>query len=135
MAMRAEPVESVQADAAARAIVEPRRRQILVLVRDAELSAGEIASHFDVSRPAVSQHIAVLREADLLDERREGTRRLYRARPEGMAGLRDFLNRFWTDRLERLRLAAELEQQRRDKRAKKGDGGGGRGRGSHRREP
>ncbi len=106
-------------DAAARAIAEPRRREILTLVADGELSAGEIASNFDVSRPAVSQHLAVLREAGLVTERRDGTRRLYRARPEGMAGLREFLDRFWTDRLERLKLAAELEQQRRDKRGKR----------------
>jgi DNA-binding transcriptional ArsR family regulator len=105
---------SASIDLAVRAIAEPRRREILELVRDGELSAGEIASRFDVSRPAVSQHLAVLREAGLLSERREGTRRLYRARPEGMAGLREFLDNFWSDRLERLKLAAELEQQRRD---------------------
>jgi DNA-binding transcriptional ArsR family regulator len=108
-------------DLAAKAVAEPRRRDILVLVRDGELSAGEIASHFDVSRPAVSQHLAVLREAGLLSERRDGARRLYRARPEGMKGLNDFLRRFWTDRLERLKLAAELEQQRRSKRGKRRD--------------
>lgn len=122
-------------DSAARAIAEPRRREILALVRDEELSAGEIASHFDVSRPAVSQHLAVLREAGLLSERRDGTRRLYRAEPEGLAGLREFLNGFWTDRLERLKLAAELEQQRRNKRDKRRDRGGRRGGGSHRRKP
>jgi DNA-binding transcriptional ArsR family regulator len=108
-------------DLAARAVAEPRRREILSLVRDEELSAGEIASNFTVSRPAISQHIAVLREAGLVSERRDGTRRLYRARPEGMAELCDFLNRFWINRLERLRLAAELEQQRRDKRGKRRD--------------
>jgi DNA-binding transcriptional ArsR family regulator len=122
-------------DLAARAIAEPRRRQILALVRDGELSAGEIASRFDVSRPAISQHLTVLREAGLLSERRQGTSRLYRARPEGMAGLRDFMDRFWTDRLERLKLAAELEQQRRDKRGRRKDGGRGRGGGSDRRKP
>jgi DNA-binding transcriptional ArsR family regulator len=100
-------------DSAVRAIAEPRRREILRLVRERELSAGEIASRFDVTRPAVSQHIAVLRDAGLLSERRDGTRRLYRARPEGLAGLREFLEDFWSDRLERLKLAAELEQQRR----------------------
>jgi DNA-binding transcriptional ArsR family regulator len=100
-------------DAAVRAIAEPRRREILTLVRDRELSAGEIASRFDVTRPAVSQHLSVLRDAGLLSERRDGTRRLYRARPEGMAGLREFLEDFWSDRLERLKLAAELDQQRR----------------------
>ncbi|MDX6625874.1 MAG: hypothetical protein QOE56_863 [Solirubrobacterales bacterium] len=122
-------------DQVARAIAEPRRRQILVLVRDEELSAGEIAAHFDVSRPAVSQHLTVLRGAGLLNERRQGTSRLYRARPEGLAGLREFMDDFWTDRLERLKLAAELEQQRRNKRGKRKDGGRGRGRGSDRRKP
>jgi DNA-binding transcriptional ArsR family regulator len=100
-------------DTAVRAIAEPRRREILQLVRDRELSAGEIASRFEVTRPAVSQHLSVLRDAGLLSERRDGTRRLYRARPEGMAGLREFLDDFWSNRLERLKLAAELDQQRR----------------------
>lgn len=112
-------VETEMVDLVARALAEPRRREILIRVRDAELSAGEIAAGFDVSRPAVSQHLAVLREAGLLSERRKGTSRLYRARPEGLAGLRAFMDEFWTDRLERLRLAAELEQQRRDKRGKR----------------
>jgi DNA-binding transcriptional ArsR family regulator len=128
-------VETEMVDLVARALAEPRRREILIRVRDAELSAGEIAAGFDVSRPAVSQHLAVLREAGLLSERRQGTSRLYRARPEGLAGLRDFMDEFWTDRLERLRLAAELEQQRRDKRGKRRDGGRSRGRGSDRRKP
>jgi DNA-binding transcriptional ArsR family regulator len=124
----------IDIDRAARAIAEPRRREILELVRERELSAGDIAARFDVSRPAVSQHLTVLRDAGLLDERREGTSRLYRARPEGLAGLRDFLNGFWSDRLERLKLAAELEQQRRDKRAKRRDKGRGRGGDSNRGE-
>jgi DNA-binding transcriptional ArsR family regulator len=122
-------------DEVTRAIAEPRRREILTLVRDRELSAGEIASHFDVTRPAISQHLTVLRHSGLLSERRDGTRRLYRARPEGMVGLRDFLNGFWTNRLERLKLAAELEQKRRDKRGKPRDSNGRRGRGSNRRQP
>lgn len=122
-------------DQVARAIAEPRRRQILTLVRDEELSAGQIAAHFDVSRPAVSQHLTVLRGAGLLSERRQGTSRLYRVRPEGLAGLREFMDGFWADRLERLKLAAELEQQRRDKRGKGRDGGSGRGRGPDRRKP
>jgi DNA-binding transcriptional ArsR family regulator len=122
-------------DEVARAIAEPRRREILELVRERELSAGEIAASFEVTRPAVSQHLTVLRESGLLAERREGARRLYRARPEGLAELKGFLDRFWSDRLERLKLAAELEQRRRDGRAKRRDAGRGRGRGSHRRGP
>jgi DNA-binding transcriptional ArsR family regulator len=132
--MESSSAAQIEIDRVTRAIAEPRRREILELVRDRELSAGEIAARFDVSRPAVSQHLTVLRGAGLLDERRQGTSRLYRARPEGLAGLRHFLNGFWTDRLERLRLAAELEQQRRDKRAKRGDKGRGRGGNSNRGE-
>jgi DNA-binding transcriptional ArsR family regulator len=125
-------VDPASLDRVARAIAAPRRREILSLVREEELSAGEIASRFDVSRPAISQHLAALREAGLLSERRDGTRRLYRAQPEALAGLRDFLNGFWTDRLERLKLAAELEQQRRNKRGKRRDSKRDRGRGSDR---
>lgn len=96
----------------AHAIGEPRRRQILELIRDRELPAGEIAARFDVTRPAISQHLAVLRTAGLVTERRDGRRRLYRARPEGLAELRSFLDGFWDDSLERLRLEAEREERR-----------------------
>ena len=85
-----------------------------MLVRDGELSAGEIASHFEISRPAVSQHLTVLREAGLVDERRNGTRRLYRVRPEGLAELRDFLEGFWDERLEMLKRDAEREEKEKD---------------------
>src|SRR5688572_15281024 len=97
--------------AVAQAIAAPRRRAILRLVRDAELSAGEIAGHFDVTRPAVSQHLRVLKDARLVDERRDGTRRLYRARPEGLTELRQFVEDFWDDGLERLKREAEVEQR------------------------
>ena len=70
-------------DLALRAIVEPRRRDILRLVQDVELPAGEIASHFDVTRPAISQHLRVLLDSGLVQVRRDGTRHLYTARPEG----------------------------------------------------
>src|SRR5215471_18999056 len=99
-------------EAALKAIAEPRRRAILSLVRDGELSAGEIASHFEVTRPAVSQHLNVLKEAGLVSERRNGTRRLYRARPEGLRELRQFLEGFWDERLEALKREAEREERR-----------------------
>ena len=98
-------------EAALRAIAAPHRRRILALVRDEELAAGEIAAHFDVTRPAVSQHLNVLKEAGLVSERRNGTRRLYRARPEGLAELRDFLEEFWDVRLEALKREAEKEER------------------------
>ena len=97
---------------ALKAIAEPRRRAILELVRDEELSAGEIASHFDVTRPAVSQHLTVLKEAGLVRERRNGTRRYYRARPEGLAELRAFLEAFWDAKLDVLKRDAEREERR-----------------------
>jgi DNA-binding transcriptional ArsR family regulator len=99
-------------EAALRAIAEPRRRQILELVREHELSAGEIASQFEVTRPAISQHLGVLKEAGLVDERRNGTRRLYRARPQGLAELKAFLDAFWDAKLEALQREAEREEER-----------------------
>lgn len=95
------------------AIAEPRRREILRLVRERELSSGEIAANFDVTRPAISQHLGVLKQAGLLSERREGTKRLYRARPQGLAGLREFLDEFWSERLDVLTREAEQEERRR----------------------
>ena len=98
-------------ETALKAIAATRRRQILTLVRDGELSAGEIAKHFDVTRPAVSQHLSVLKEAGLVSERRNGTQRLYRARPEGLAPLRAFLEEFWDERLDALKQQAEQEER------------------------
>jgi DNA-binding transcriptional ArsR family regulator len=103
-------------ETALKAIAEPRRRQILSLVRDEELSAGEIASHFDVTRPAVSQHLNVLKEAGLVNERRNGTRRLYRARPEGLVELREFLQGFWDVRLDTLKREARKEERKKHER-------------------
>ena len=99
-------------DLALKAIAEPRRRAILRLVRDEELASGEIARHFDdVSGPAISQHLGVLKEAGLVSERREGTRRLYLARREAITDLQRFLDEFWDERLDRLRDVAEAEQR------------------------
>ena len=97
-------------EASLKAIAEPRRRQILRLVRDDELSAGEIAAQFDVTRPAISQHLNVLKEAGLVTERRNGTRRLYRARPEGLGELKAFLEEFWDERLDALKREAERKE-------------------------
>lgn len=95
------------------ALAEPRRREILALIRDRELAAGEIAANFDVTRSAISQHVRVLKHAGLVTERREGTKRLYRARPEGLADLRAFLDEFWSERLDVLVREAESEERRR----------------------
>ena len=93
-----------------RALAEPRRRAILRLVARTELPAGDIAAAFDVTRPAISQHLTVLRTAGLVAERRDGTRRLYRARPEGLAGLREFLDDMWASSLDVARRIVEAER-------------------------
>jgi DNA-binding transcriptional ArsR family regulator len=101
-------------DAALKAFAEPRRREILRLVWSQELPAAHIAARFDdVTRSAVSQHLAVLRDTALVLERRDGTRRLYRANHEEMAKLRAFLDDYWTGSLERLRDLSEAAQQMR----------------------
>ena len=98
------------ADEALRAIAEPRRRAILKLVAHDELAAGQIAEAFDITRTAVSQHLTVLKHAGLLTERREGTRRFYRARAEGLAALREFLDDLWAGSLDAVRAIAEAER-------------------------
>lgn len=101
----------MEVDAALKALAEPRRRAILKLVWSQELPATAIAERFpDVSRPAVSQHLRVLKDADLLVERRDGTRRLYLARTQTMDDLRTFLDEHWTSGLDRLRDVAEAAE-------------------------
>ena len=98
-------------DLALRALADSTRREILRLVRDAELPAGEIAQHFPtITRPAVSQHLRVLADAGLVDVRADGNRRLYRLQPAGLRDATQFLGEMWSDRLERLKLAAEREE-------------------------
>jgi DNA-binding transcriptional ArsR family regulator len=97
-------------DEALRALAEPRRRAILQLVAHSELAAGEIASCFEVTRTAVSQHLTVLKNAGLLSERKVATRRLYRARPEGLASLRLFLDQMWASSLEVARDLVEADR-------------------------
>ena len=97
-------------DEAMRALAEPRRRAILRLVAQDEMAAGEIAAAFEVTRTAVSQHLTVLKNAGLLTERRDGTRRLYRARPEGLAELREFLEAMWGSSLDVARRLVEADR-------------------------
>jgi DNA-binding transcriptional ArsR family regulator len=92
---------------ALKAIAEPRRQEILRLVWNQERAAGDIAQHFDVSRPAISKHLRILREAGLLDERRKGTQRLYSARAEPLLELWRFLDSFWDEGLQAIKQAAE----------------------------
>ena len=96
------------------AIAQPKRRQMLRMLAGGEMSAGEVASRFAVTQPAVSQHLKVLKDAGVVQERRDGTRRLYSLRPEGSADLHGFLADVLPSGLERLKLAAEAEQRRAD---------------------
>lgn len=96
-------------DAALRAIAEPHRRAILRLVQDTELSSGEVAAHFALTGPAISQHLGVLEEAGLVTVRRLGARRLYRARPEGLAELKAFIDAFESENLRRIAKIAEAD--------------------------
>ena len=105
-------------DEALRAVADPTRRAILRLVRDDELPAGQIACHFpSMSRPAVSQHLRVLTDAGLVDVRPDGNRRLYRWRPEGLRDAATFVEDMWSDKLARLKAAAEREEWPRRARA------------------
>jgi DNA-binding transcriptional ArsR family regulator len=89
------------------ALGDPTRRAVLELLRNGERPVGELATALPVSRPAVSQHLRVLRGAGLVTERRDGTRRLYRVDPEGLAALRAYLETYWSDVLAAFKEAAE----------------------------
>ena len=92
------------------ALGDPTRRQIFESLRGGPRSVGELSNGLPVSRPAVSQHLRVLREAGLVSDRKEGTRRLYRVDPGGLAGLRDYFDGFWGDALARFADEARKEQ-------------------------
>lgn len=92
-------------DAALKALAEPHRRDILKLVADNPRPVGDIAGHLDITPQAVSRHLKVLREAGLVDERREGTRHLFVVDPGGFAAVQEFLAGFWAEHLGRLGTA------------------------------
>lgn len=94
------------------AIAEPRRREILNLVKDRELTSSAIASHFEISAPAISQHLKVLEESGVVVVRRAGTKRFYSIRREGFAEIKQYIDRFWDDSLLLLKEAAEAEERR-----------------------
>ena len=107
--MKARHEAGERTDEALRALAEPRRRAILRLVAHDELSAGEIAAAFDVTRPAVSQHLTVLKNAGLITERRDGTRRLYRGAPAGLQAVRELLDELWASSLDVARRLVEAD--------------------------
>ncbi|MCF6139046.1 ArsR/SmtB family transcription factor [Pseudalkalibacillus berkeleyi] len=90
----------------------PTRREILFLLRGNELTSSEIASHFEISAPAISQHLKVLEQSGLVTVRKSGTKRFYQIRSEGFAALKNFVDQFWDDSLIRLKEAAEEEERR-----------------------
>jgi DNA-binding transcriptional ArsR family regulator len=94
------------------ALADPTRRAVFELLREGPRPVGEIASELPVSRPAVSQHLRVLKEAGLVTERKDGTRRLYRVEPAGLVELRAYFEGFWADVLAAFKAAAEAEQRR-----------------------
>jgi DNA-binding transcriptional ArsR family regulator len=106
-------------DAVATALADRTRRGLLRLLRDEERAAGDLASAFPkMSRPAVSQHLRVLSDAGLVTVRPDGNRRMYRARREGLAEVREFIDEMWTDRLAQLKRAAERAERNRPSREK-----------------
>ena len=97
-------------DAALKALAEPNRRAILTLVAGEARPVGDIAGHLDITPQAVSRHLKVLREAGLVDERREGTRHLFAVNPDGFAAVQEFLAGFWAEHLGRLRATLTENQ-------------------------
>ena len=93
------------------ALADPTRRAIFERLREGPRAVGELARELPVSRPAVSQHLRVLKEAGLVSERRDGTRRLYRIEPDGVAGLRAYFDDFWSRALDAFKAAAESEER------------------------
>lgn len=91
------------------ALGDPTRREILDRLRRGPTSVGALAEALPVSRPAVSQHLRVLKDAGLVTERRDGTRRLYRIDPDGLAAIRDYFDDFWNEALAAFKAAAESE--------------------------
>jgi DNA-binding transcriptional ArsR family regulator len=95
------------------ALGDPTRRAIVACLAERPRAVGELAAGLPVTRPAVSQHLSVLRKSGLVAERRDGTRRLYRANSAGLVGLKQFVDRFWDTGLDRLKQEAEAEASRR----------------------
>ena len=93
------------------ALGDPTRRRIFERLREGPHSVGELAAGLPVSRPAVSQHLRVLKQAGLVTDRKNGTRRVYRVDPDGLNEIRETFDRFWTEALERFRDEAGKERQ------------------------
>jgi DNA-binding transcriptional ArsR family regulator len=97
-------------NAAFQALAEPRRREILRLLRERPRSVGELTTHFDISQQAVSHHLQVLKDAGLVAVRPEAQRRLYLLRTEGLDTVREFLADFWPAKLDELKRTVEADR-------------------------
>lgn len=104
------------AERALEALGDPTRRAVFMRLRAGSRSVGEIAAGLDVTRPAVSQHLKVLKAARLVVDRPEGTRRLYSVDTRGLFEIRKWLDAFWTEALDAFKHAAELEARKERKR-------------------
>jgi DNA-binding transcriptional ArsR family regulator len=91
------------------ALGDGTRRAILMRLRDRPMAVGELARDFPVSRPAISQHLRILKDAGLVADRAEGTRRVYAVQAEALRALRAFFDEFWTDALDAFKAQAEAE--------------------------
>ena len=107
-------------DVVLRALADPHRRDIIRLIRESELPAGQIAANFTLTQQAVSQHLTVLKRAGLLEERRDGTRRLYRFQPASLEPVREMLDEFWPDALDRLKRVVERDHPKKRDQPTKG---------------
>jgi DNA-binding transcriptional ArsR family regulator len=103
-------VTTYQAGALLETLGDPTRRTIFELLGERPQAVGELAARLPVSRPAVSQHLKVLKEVGLVVDRAQGTRRIYQVDRDGLAALRTYLDRIWTDALDAFKQAAEEEQ-------------------------
>lgn len=110
MAPAVPKLSAMDSQAVLRALAEPRRQEMLRLVRREARSVGEIAAHFDITEQAVSQHLQVLRDAGLVDVRKQGQRRLYVVKPDGLEILHEFLAELWPRGLERLKKVVERDE-------------------------
>ena len=95
------------ADAAFKAVADPTRRAVLEYLLGRPHTVNELADHFDVTRPAISKHLRILREARVVSERRDGRNRIYELNPQGLNALREYFDQFWAHALEAFKKAAE----------------------------
>lgn len=96
------------------ALADPTRREVFERLAKGPRSVGEIAEGLPVSRPAVSQHLKVLKEAGLVSDRPEGARRVYQIDPQGLGQMRAWLDRFWDEALEAFKAEVERDDEEND---------------------